>query len=34
MQEGLDLVEEEDQITHFLSLGDESYDTEDALSKE
>ena len=33
MSEGLDLVEEEDQITHLLSLADESYDTEDILSK-
>ena len=33
MPEGLDLVEEDDQITHLLSLSDETYDTEDMLSK-
>jgi len=30
--EGLDLVQEEDQITHLLSLSDD-FDTEDSLSE-
>ncbi len=29
----LDLVNEDDQITHLLSLADEDYDPEDMLSK-
>ena len=33
MLKELDLVEEDDQITHLLSLADEDFDPEDMLSR-
>ena len=33
MEKELDLVDEDDQITHLLSLADEDFDSEDKLSK-